>query len=463
MIRFIKEKIFIFFNEGHKRTLLTKKNVTASFAIKGVTIIISLILVPLTINYVNSERNGIWLTIYSFILLINIFDIGFGNGMKNKLAEAKAMGNMELARKYISTTYAIMSIICLIIFIIFCIFYPLFNWIWLFEKLNISPEYYKEVSGLIWILMVAFCFTFVFNLLKFVVTADQKPAFGSLIDMIGQLLILIGIFILSKTVTPSLVSLGLITGFVPVIVLIIANIVIFNKYYKIWRPNFKSIDFKLTKVLMNLGIKFFIMTFAAIIVNQTLLILIQGITDPVEVTKYNTALRLFLLAPNIMGIIIIPYWSSFTDAYTQKDFSWMQRSISKLQKFFLFSLIFQLVLLAFSPLIYYFWVNHWLPNNNDKLDISLFMSFAVCLYTTATAWLNIYIYPINGIGKVKVQMYSSIVEMILIIPLALWLGYNWNSIGIILAPVIVYIPRMIWAPIQLNKLINQKATGIWNK
>jgi len=463
MIRFIKEKISIFFNEGHERTILTKKNIVASFAIKGITILISLILVPLTISYVNSERNGIWVTLYSMILMLNIFDIGFGNGMKNKVAEAKAKGNMELARKYISSTYAIMSIICVFIFIIFCILNPFLNWSWIFEKLNISAAYHKEVSILIWILMVSFCFTFVFNLLKNVVTADQKPAIGSFIDMLGQLLILIGIFILSKTVTPSLVSLGLVTVFVPVLVLIIANIVLFKKYYRDWRPTLKSVDFKLAKYVMNLGIKFFIMTFAALMVNQTLSILIQVINNPVEVTNFITAFRLFSLAPNVIAIIIIPYWSSFTDAYTQKDFSWMQRSISKLRKFFLLLLVFQLTVLLFSPLIYHFWINYWMKENHNILNITFLISLSVCLYTTATSWLNICIYPINGIGNVKLQMYSSIVEMIMIIPVALLLGHNFKTFGIILAPVIVYIPRMIWAPIQLHKLINQKATGIWNK
>lgn len=463
MIRFIREKVFIFFNEGHKRTLLTKKNVAASFAIKGVTILISLILVPLTISYVNSERNGIWLTLYQAIFWLNLFDIGFGNGMKNKLAEAKAMGNMELARKYISSTYAIMGIICVLIFMLFCIINPFLNWDWVFEKLNISPVYNKEVFGLIWILIASFCFTFVFNLIKFVVTADQKPAIGSFLDMLGQILILIGIFILSKTVTPSLVSLGLVTGFTPVVVLIVSNIVLFNTQYKAWRPTFKSVDFQLAKSMMSLGLKFFVLTFASFMVTQTLPILIQGMTNPVEVTNFYTAFRLFSLALNVMGIIILPYWSSFTDAYTQKDFAWMQKSVSQLYKFFLYSLIFQLILLILSPLIYYVWVNYWMQENHNILNISFLMSSAVCLYASATCWLNICIYPINGIGKVKLQMYSSIAEMILIIPVALWMGHNWKAVGIVLAPVIIYIPRMIWASIQLNKLINNRAIGIWNK
>jgi O-antigen/teichoic acid export membrane protein len=296
-----------------------------------------------------------------------------------------------------------------------------------------------------------------------VLIADQKPAIGSFLDMLGQIFTLIGIFILSKTVKPSLVSLGLVTGFVPVVVLIIANIILFNTRYKFWRPAFKSVDFKLAKSMMSLGLKFFILTFTSFMITLTLPFLIQGVTNPVEVTNFNTSCRLFSLALNVMGIIVLPYWSSFTDAYTQKDFAWMQKSISDLHKFFIILLVFQVVILILSPLIYYIWVNHWMQQNNNVLNIPFLMSAAVCLYTSATCWLNICIYPINGIGKVNLQMYSSIAEILLIFPIALWMGHNWKATGVILAPVIVYIPRMIWAPIQLNKLIKNKATGIWNK
>jgi len=281
--------------------------------------------------------------------------------------------------------------------------------------------------------------------------------------MLGQLFTLIGIFILSKTVEPSLISLGLVTGFVPVVVLIIANIVLFNTKYKIWRPTFKSIDFKLGKSLMNLGLKFFVMGFAWLVVNSTLQFLIQAITNPVEVTNYNAAFRIFSLAINVMGIIVLPYWSAFTDAYTQKDFSWMQKSVKQLYRLFLLSLIFQLAILIFSPIIYHIWVNQWMQENSNILNISFLLSSAVCLYATSIVFLNICIYTINGTGKVKLQTYSSIVEMLLFFPVAFFLGHYLKAPGVVLAPVLVCIPRMIWAPIQLNKLINNRATGIWNK
>jgi O-antigen/teichoic acid export membrane protein len=293
--------------------------------------------------------------------------------------------------------------------------------------------------------------------------ADQRPAIGSFLDMLGQLLTLIGIFILSKTVPPSLISLGLVTGFAPIIVFIIASIFLFNTRYKQWKPSWKNVDFRIAKNMMHLGIKFFIASCAAFMVTQTLPFLIQRITNPVEVTNYNTAFRLFSVAFNVVSIIVLPYWSSFTDAYAQKDFAWMKKSITHLHKFFIYLLIAQLIILALSPAIYYLWINHWMKGTSNSLDIPFVMSSVVCLYICSLCWLNIHIYPINGVGKVKLQVYSSIIEMILLIPIALGLGRMLGVLGVILTPIIIYLPRMIWAPVQLKKLANNNSSGIWNK
>jgi len=59
-----------FFSEGHQRTIIAKRNIAATFLIKGASILISLLLVPLTIHYVNPTEFGIWLTMSSFLTLI---------------------------------------------------------------------------------------------------------------------------------------------------------------------------------------------------------------------------------------------------------------------------------------------------------------------------------------------------------------------------------------------------------
>ncbi len=108
----MKDKILIWlpflnniFSKGHERSIKAKKNIIASFFIRGISIAISLILVPLTINYVNPSRYGIWLTLSSIIAWFSFFDIGLTQGLRNKFAEAKAKGNDELAQIYVSTTF----------------------------------------------------------------------------------------------------------------------------------------------------------------------------------------------------------------------------------------------------------------------------------------------------------------------------------------------------------------------
>jgi len=456
----LKARLLSFFNSGNERTVLTKKNIAASFIIKGITIGISTVMVPLTINYANPERNGLWLTLYSMIMWLNLFDIGFGLGMRNRVAEAKAAGNNELCRKYISSTYAIITLICLTVLIAFCIVNPHINWSAVLN--NKHPEYDSEINGFVWICMASFFLTFVLNLIKCVVAADQRPAIASFLDMLGQILTLCGIIFLSLTTAPSLIYLGLVSGFSPVLVYLVATVFLFNGRYNKWKPSIHLVNFRLSRNMLNLGVKFFIATCAALLTTQTLNFIIQRMTDSVEVTNYNTAFRLFSVAFNIVAIIVAPYWSAFTDAYTQNDVQWMKRSVAYLNRFFLIFIAVQLILLIASPLVYHLWVNYWLKESNT-LNISFLLSATVCLFTSVLCWTNIYISPINGIGKVKLQIYSSILELLLILPLSWYFGGLFGAVGILFAACLVYIPRSVWAPIQLNKLVNNKATGLWNK
>jgi len=83
-------------SKGHERSIKAKRNILISLIIKGLSISINLILVPLTITYINPSRYGIWLTLSSLVALFSFFDIGLSNGLRNKLAEAKAKGDIQL-------------------------------------------------------------------------------------------------------------------------------------------------------------------------------------------------------------------------------------------------------------------------------------------------------------------------------------------------------------------------------
>ena len=107
----IYQKIKSFFAHGGQRTLTVKKNIIGSVAIKGCSILIQLLLVPMTLGYLTSELYGIWLTVSSIILWLNFFDVGFTLGLKNKLSEALALNDSRRCKALVSTTYAVMILL----------------------------------------------------------------------------------------------------------------------------------------------------------------------------------------------------------------------------------------------------------------------------------------------------------------------------------------------------------------
>ena len=91
----MKQLLLNFINKGSERSIKAKKNVLSMLFIKGGSILVGLLLVPLTLEYVDSESYGIWLTLSSMVAWISFFDIGINNGLKNKLAESLALKNYE--------------------------------------------------------------------------------------------------------------------------------------------------------------------------------------------------------------------------------------------------------------------------------------------------------------------------------------------------------------------------------
>jgi len=67
-----------------------------------------------------------------------------------------------------------------------------------------------------------------------------------------------------------------------------------------------------------------------------------------------------------------------------------------------------------------------------------------------------------GIGKLKVQLINIAVVSCLFIPLALWLSKSLGITGIVIALCITNLSGAILNPIQYYKIINGKASGIWN-
>src|SRR5204863_247756 len=155
-------------HQGSARSVNIKKNLLLSFLFKGMNIVIGLALVPLTIDFVSPTQYGIWLTLSSIFTWVSFFDIGLGNGLRNKFAEALAHNKPKLARIYVSTTYAVLSVIIGAALILFLFVNPFLNWNVILNAPD-SPE--SELSKLALVVFTFFCLHFILQLVITVATA----------------------------------------------------------------------------------------------------------------------------------------------------------------------------------------------------------------------------------------------------------------------------------------------------
>ncbi|RZL69658.1 MAG: polysaccharide biosynthesis protein [Pedobacter sp.] len=447
-------KVRRFFNRGHERSVKAKKNIFAMLIIKGISILVGLVLVPLTINYVSPARYGIWITLSSIIAWASFFDIGFGNGLKNKFTEAIAKGEHHKAKIYVSTTYAILFIITIILLLIFFAINPFIGWS---SVLNASVSLSYELSLLACIIFSSFAVQFVLKLITNLLASIQKPALASLFDMLGQVLVLIFVFALTKFGDGSLPSLGLALGGGQIIVLLVATLWYFARELRQYAPSFSTVEFKYAKDLMSIGLKFFVIQIVVIVLYETNNIIIIQLFGPKEVTVYNVAYKYFSIIPMVFAIVISPFWVSFTDSFVKRDFIWMKGVLRKLQKAWLGLVILAIILVTVSSFVYSFWIK-------NAVIIPLTLTMGMGFYTVVNAWGSLHTQLLNGIGKLKIQLISAILMAIINIPMALFLGKHFGLSGLVWGQSLLpLITTAWWAPIQINKILNNKAKGIWNE
>ncbi|MBS1531725.1 MAG: oligosaccharide flippase family protein [Bacteroidetes bacterium] len=453
MISYLRNKVESFWNNGHERTLKIKRNIVYSFGIKGASVIIGLLLIPLTINYVNTVQYGIWLTISSLVAWINNFDIGLANGLRNKMAHALAMNEEENVVKYVSTTYAIIFLISVGFFLLFFLGGSFLNWN---SMLNVTGSVSFNLWPIVAMTLASFCVQFALQPIKTMLIAMHQPFMSSLILLLGQALTFILTYLLTLFTKSSLMYLVLVSAWSPVLIYLLANVYLFSTSLKQYRPRFSAIDMSSARSLLNMGWAFFFLQMGALILYQTDNIVLTRVISPDAVTTFNIAFKYFYVVTTAFAIILTPYWSAFTDAYAKKDMAWIKNSIQKMRIIWLVFTVATVFFYIFAKLFYRIWIG-------SKIDIPNLLSLTMAVYTIFNMWQGIYSYALNGMGKLRVQLIFIGGGGIINIPLSIWLIHLVGVSGTVLANIAVITLMDIAYTYQVNLIIAGKAKGILNR
>lgn len=445
--------IFRKFFQGDRRTVKAKKNIIASVVLKGVDSLVFLLLVPVTLGYLNEYEYGIWLTLNSILMWINSFDIGLGNGMRNRLAEAAAKNDYTLGRIYVSTTFFMLIFLMGGLMIVGSVAEPFVDW---YDILNTTVGQVPRLKGIVYVSFVIFCLNFIFKFIGNVYLAMQLPAINNMMNVAGHVLSLLIIYTLTQTTTGSLLWVAVTYSASPLVIYLVAYPITFFKVFPRLRPSVHLFRRQYLKDLLNIGVQFFLLQLSGILLFAFANILISHMFGPENVTPYNISYRYFSLVPIMMNIILAPMWSATTDAYAKGDLLWIKRTMRRIHiiLFMVFALL--AVMVAVSPLVYRIWVG-------NEIAIPMSLSACIALYVAVIVSSLTYSNFLNGLGKLRVQTINTVSVALLFVPLCRCLGNEFGVTGIVTGMTLLALSGLVLNRIQFNRVINETARGIWNK
>lgn len=424
------------------------------FVLRGISILCGFLIVPLTINYVSSYEYGIWLTISSLVAWLSFFDIGIGNGLRNRFTEAVESHNPEAARIYVSTAYTIITLIVGCVWLIAMVASNFLNWS---KILNTYPGLNKELLYTVLIVITNFSILFVLGLNKTLLNALQKPALASAFDTISQVLLCVVLLIITHISKGNLVYLALAMGGTSIVTLVIANLWTFKTILKDYRPSVRFVKFRYAKDIMSLGINFFFLQILSIAFYQTNNLIISHYIGPEEVTVYNIAFKYMHVLPMAFTIILTPFWSAFTEAKVNEDYSWMISARKRLVQVLIGFGVLGLIMVAVSPFVYSVWIK-------DVVIVPFTVTLLVYVYQMINMWGTLWTQLLAGLGKIRLQLICSSVCCLLYVPVCCYFCHKFGLTGLLTVSIVLPLICTSWfGVIQTSKILNKTATGIWNK
>lgn len=457
----IIKKVKSLIGDGHERSVKAKKNILLAVLFKGVGILVGFAVSPLSVAYLDPTRLGVFILISGMMDWFADFDMGIGNGLKNKFGAAVANGNEEEARSYVSTAYGALSAIAGALALVFVFASFVIPWS---KVTDTDPSMNSEIQLLAIIIFAAFAVRFVSSLIYIIFNSLQETAKVDFFNLLSKIVFLVLIVLLFYFTESSLILFGTAKSFTFAFVPIIIGIWAFRGELKRYAPSFSTMKRGHLKALLSIGAMYFLIRIAMLVIYETNTFLIATLLDIELVPVYDFPFKYFSILSMFFMIVTNQLWGAYIEAYEKGDFEWISKIVGNLMKAWMGTVALGMIMILFSDTFYYYWINVW--QEQDKVmvfpkSVSVFICISVCF----SNFINVFNLVLNGTGKIRLQTIGVIAAAILNIPLSIFfvevmdMGLN----GIILGTIVSLIPNAIFSPIQVRKILAQKDTGIWSK
>lgn len=427
-----------------------KKNSVLLAVYKAVSMVLSMLYVPVILGYLGTGLYGIWATILNVISWVNYFDIGIGNGLRNKLSAALAKdADDSKVKSLISSAYVLLSVVVLGVMAVALVVFQFIDWNAL---LNIPESLYGNAKAVVAVSFSLMCIGFVFSICKSLFFAVQDAHIVSLLGVAQQACMLMSVLTLGLFDSDRLMSVAIAYGLSALVIELAFTFAFFRKR-RPWVPTPMAYDKDMARDVTGLGVQFFIIQMASLVLSSTDNVVVSNIFGPEAVTPYSTAFKLFTVPVSLYASMISPYWSSITARYARGDVSGIKGNVRHMEKLLALPAACCLVLaLAYTPI-----TDIWLGQHLDTSTDLVWLMFAYCL---VYSWNAIWSQVSNGMACMKMMMALAVGQAIANIPLSyLFADMLGSSSGVLLGTIVAMLSSSVVYPVYINRKL-AKESGI---
>lgn len=307
--------------ERNRRAMLTG---SASTLARVVQIGTSLITVPLTLKYLGNERFGLWMTISSVLAMAAFADFGVGNGVLNTVAKAFGKDDMEGVRKAVSSGFAVLNTIAVLLLLSFFSIYRFVNWANFFRVY--SPQARAEAGPALAVFAVCFALNISMDVVQRVQLGLQQGYRYGLWLMCGSLTGFIGVLtgIWFRVSLPVLVMA--IAG-APIFATALNAIHFFGFVRPDLRPSRGQVSRDAISQIAKLGGLFFVLQVVGAVSFSADNFIIARTLGAVNVPEYAIPQRMFGMIAIMSSMLVAPLWPAYGEAISRGHMKWVRHTL----------------------------------------------------------------------------------------------------------------------------------------
>src|ERR1700712_110033 len=415
---------------------------------KVIGLVVNLLSIPLTIGYLGPERYGIWITIGSLLAWMSLTDFGLGLGFNTAIATAVGQGRLDVVRQHISTAFALLTGIAILVGLMGLIAWPWIDWSSLFGAK--TPLAQSEIGPAIAVAITFWLLQFPLTVTNRVYNAHQEGRLANYWGGFGNVLSLVVLFAVTKT-QGGLVWLVISMSGSGLAINIVSTIWLFLYHKPLLAPHRRHVSPDSMKVLTRVGGTFFLIQVLSLLVFQTDNFVVGHFLGAERVPTYSITYSLFNYCLLIQTMIFSYMWVAYSEAIARKDIAWVKRTFHVTLAAGTLLTLCLAIALGFVAKPFIAW---W-------AGASVTPPMSLVLWMAAWAVVNAFTSPIACLlaaaAHLRNQTIYSAIACVSNIALTITLVHRWGVTGVIAGTVISYvvficIPTLIDVEFLIKKL-----------